>query len=438
MTKQTRRSTSPIQQNSTCPIKKSRGFNENDVSIEARLLHSSGLASLVRGNNNEARRYFLSALGLLKSKNSPTSGNLIYTHELRDSTTDVPIPVMGVVDPLLLTASLALLDNAPELNDGVSICVGIRHDMALSYMKDNNHVEAKKWLELAVAEAIHTPFTLKNIFLCLSIYRSLGECLQKTDDLNGALLNYCRLCRLQLSLFGSNSLSVANTLSLVGRIQFIKNRSDDAIQLLEEALRIQQLFFGDDDICVSNTLNEIGIVLFGEGTTPMFAQAVKFFVKSLEIRQKLNGAMEKGTAILLFNLGTTYLEIGEEDLSIESFQRALKVEQCNGSNPQSIIKLEELLGLIFQKRGELNRALQPLERALHIAKEAYLPLVAGRMLNLMGNIHLRQANVGQMMLCFIEASRIFRNIPNQAGALTINGYGYYCLAKRHPECAPVA
>ena len=223
----------------------------------------------------------------------------------------------------------------------------------------------------------------------------------------------------------------------MGRIQFIQSNSDDALQLYEEALRIQQSFYGDNNIIVSNTLNEIGIVLFGEGGT-MHEFALRYFTKSLEIRRKLHGRMDKGNAILLFNLGTTYLEAGEEDLTIQLFKEALQVELRNDSSPQELIKLLELLGLIYQRRGELGDALSCLSQAQAVARNAVLPLVSGRLLNMMGNIHLRRAETPEMMRCFTEASRIFRTIPSHDVVLEISGYGFYCLSKRHPECASVA
>lgn len=392
---------------------------------------------MCRGNHDEARTFFVQALDLLQTDvPSPPHGPALAMGHLNLNAQDL-LPTGGSSG----STTTALLWTLPilfsEVDGQASMSVALRHNVALTFMGEENFADARTWLGLALTEALNAPCSAKNVSLSLCIYRSLGQCLHKLGELNEALLHYCHLCHLQIAVFGSESLEVASTLCLMGRIQFVSSCSDDALQLYQEALRIQQGFYGFDNIVVSNTLNEIGIVLFGEGKA-MHDYAIRYFTKSLEIRRRLNGLNDKGNAILLFNLGTTYLETGDEDTTIRLFKEALQVEQKNDSSPKELIKLQELLGLIYQRRGELQESLVSLNQALQVAKENAMPLVAGRMLNMIGNIHLRQASVDDMMRCFVEASRIFRNIPNHDGVLAISGYGYYSLSKRHPECAPLA
>jgi len=405
-----------------------------------------------RGLHDEARSFFVKALDLLKTLTMyqhpalPTRGTQdppgnhapLPTSTTMRSSTSAPDLIKLPIN-LLLTHPSLLFSHDTDYGQATTMLVALLHNVALTYMGQENYVEAKHWLEFAQIEALLSTCSATNIAFSLCIYRSLGQCLHKLGDLNSALLNYCQLCYLQISVFGCNSLEVANTLSLMGRIQLLENRPDESLRLYQECLRIQENSFGFEDICVSNTLNEIGIVLFGEGRT-MHKCAITYFTKSLEIRQRLNGPLDKGNAILLFNLGTTYLETGDEDTTILLFRNALQVEQAqNNSSPQELIKMHELLGLIYQRRGEFSEALTSLAQALQVARDNSLALVAGRILNLMGNIHLSQANVVEMMKCFIEASRTFGNIPQpHEGVLSIRGFKYYSLSKRHPECAPMA
>lgn len=424
-----------------------------DASAEAHLLHDSGLLCMGRGLHDEARSFFVKALDLLKALLTMDQQPALPTRGTQNPPGNLdPLPTCSTMGSStsaqdLLTVSINLLLTHPSLlfspdadsGQTTTLLVALLHNVALTYMGQENYADAKNWLELAQMEALLSTCSATNIAVSLCIYRSLGQCLHKLGDLNSALLNYCQLCYLQISAFGCNSLEVANTLSLMGRIQLLENRSDESLQLYQECLRIQEHSFGFDNICVSNTLNEIGIVLFGEGGT-MHKCAITYFTKSLEIRQRLNGPLDKGNAIILFNLGTTYLETGDEDTTILLFRKALQVEQAqNNSSPQELIKMHELLGLIYQRRGELSEALTSLAQALQVARDNGLSLISGRILNLMGNIHLRQANVVETMKCFIEASRTFRNIPQpHDGVLSIRGFNYYSLSKRHPECAPMA
>jgi tetratricopeptide (TPR) repeat protein len=98
------------------------------------------------------------------------------------------------------------------------------------------------------------------------------------------------------------------------------------------------------------------------------------------------------------------------------------------------------LGLVYQERGDLDEAIKYFTEALDVekAKGGEYNVSVGKLLNLIGNIHLRRANVSKMMQCYTEASRLYREGGHTNESLVIAGYNFYGLSKLHPPCAPTA
>lgn len=90
--------------------------------------------------------------------------------------------------------------------------------------------------------------------------------------------------------------------------------------------------------------------------------------------------------------------------------------------------------------GNLEEALKYFFEAIAIERKrsGTDDVTIGKILNLIGNIHLQKGNVKEMMTCYIDAARIFEANRQPGVALVIAGYNAYGLSKIHPECAAVA
>jgi tetratricopeptide (TPR) repeat protein len=254
--------------------------------------------------------------------------------------------------------------------------------------------------------------------------------------------------KMQSQTFGTDSIKVAETLSSIGLMQYHIRDFEAAFESYQEALRIRREYYGaDEHPDVASTLNSVGLVLFKQD---MFELARNCFAESLRIRRKVLGESHRDVAILWYNIATIYFETGEDDLAIQFYKETLRVEResLGYDHPDVVLTLQHM-GQVFQKLGKLNEAVQYFNEALALERQAAhskeeAGSAVGKILNLIGNVHLQQGNTKEMMACYSEASRIYeanRDGVHAAGVeetLLISGFNFYGLSKMHPPCAPGA
>lgn len=228
------------------------------------------------------------------------------------------------------------------------------------------------------------------------------------------------------------------TLSSIGLVQYHLRQYEEAFESYQEALRLRREYFGTDDTPdIASTLNSIGLVLFKQ---KVFDLSRNCFLESLRIRTKLLGSDHKDVAILWYNIATIYFETGNDDLAIMMYKETLRVERAAlGPNHPDVVMTLQHIGQVLQQVGNLVEALEYFQEALEIEKMFKRDDVSiAKILNLIGNIHLQEGNVGPMMISFSEASHLLEKSGNRTEGLVIAGYNFYGLSKIHPKCAPVA
>ena len=212
--------------------------------------------------------------------------------------------------------------------------------------------------------------------------------------------------RIRLRAFGVDSIECAASLSSIGLMQYHLKAYDAAFDSYQAALRVRREFYGDDENPdVASTLNSIGLVLFKQ---EMYNLSRKCFMESLRIRKKVLGADHRDVAILWYNIATIYFETGQEEVAISLYKETLRVERAalGPDHPDVVLTLQHI-GQVLQQQGDLPGALGYFREALAIEKKRGSDQVAvAKILNLMGNIHLQEANVKEMMYCFIECGPI--------------------------------
>ena len=249
-----------------------------------------------------------------------------------------------------------------------------------------------------------------------------------------------------------DGLSIAETLSSIGLMQYHLQQYIGSFDSYQEALRIRRYHYSGDDKHpeVASTLNAIGLVLFKQ---ELFGPAKDCFQESLRIRSKLLGKDHRDVAILWYNIATVHFETGEDDLAVQMYKETLRVERHNlGDDHNDIVLTLKRLGQVHLQIGCTEEAVDYFQEALCIerrrtVKEQYPSndneLSIARILNLLGNAYLQLGRTSDMMNCFVEGSRIYES-NNQAcntgnrETLVIGGYSFYGLNKTNPPCAPVA
>mmetsp|Transcript_26222 Transcript_26222/g.72356 ORF Transcript_26222/g.72356 Transcript_26222/m.72356 type:complete len:741 (-) Transcript_26222:95-2317(-) len=342
----------------------------------------------------------------------------------------------GMYEKALTIGKTALGSHHPELASTLNKLGNLYFEMgdldtALRYYNEGLKVEQQS-LEKGHP---HTIITLMNV---AQIHRQRG-------NFASALSTYVQVHSLQVESCGPNSLEAANAMSNIALMEYQMESFDSSFESFQEALRIQRDSYGSDDhLEIAATLNLIGLVLFGK---KVYELAKGCFRDSLRIRQKLLGVDHREVGIVWYNIASTYLETGDDDQAIKYYKETLRVERLNlGGKHQDVLLTLQHLGLVHQQRGELDLGLKYFTKALEIERQRSREdatatsshIAVGKLLNLIGNIHLQQANIADMMECYSEASRIYRDWAQPNDTLVIAGYNFYGLAKLHPPNASIA
>lgn len=265
---------------------------------------------------------------------------------------------------------------------------------------------------------------------------------KKMGCYSSALKYYRHLYNIQLDVFGPSSLEVAATLCSLGLMKYLKHDYRSSLNFYQEALRVRQGCFGgsSNNYDIAATYNSIALISF---KMKLYETAKQSFIECIRIRHKLDGTVYHADMVTLYsNLATVYLASGEDKEAINLYQESIRLERKTlGDDHLGVAVSMQHLAQLHQDRGELELAYDYFKEALKITKGAKEGLMINKnrtictLLNLLGNIHLMRAQVGDMMECFVEACRISGCDYN---SLVIAGYTFYGISKKHPQGAAVA
>lgn len=263
----------------------------------------------------------------------------------------------------------------------------------------------------------------------------------RLGDYSTALQIYKEINNLQIGLHGPMSPEVVKTMSAMGEAEYRMKNYESAFALFHGVLMIQRSTL-KDDFCMTTafTLNSMGIVSYAMGK---IKAAKDFFLESLAIRKVLLGANHEECATLYYNLATTFEQEGDEDMAEQLYIRSLRIERNSPttSHIRGSIDTMQRIGRLYEHRGNLHEAIRFFTEALslHRSQSNGEDSISGKILNLIGNIHLQLAEVDKMMVCFIQASRTYREAhPLGHHALVILGFNWYSLSRIFPPSAAAA
>ena len=304
-----------------------------------------------------------------------------------------------------------------------------------------------------------------------------------------AIQIYMRLYDLQIVKHGPHSLEVGRILSQIGSTLYDDQKYSLAIEFFLDAFKVQMIYHSfQDTVEAATTLNSIGLIYF---LRQQYSSAEFCFTESLRMNITVLGYDHYDNSILWYNIASTNYEQGLHDKAITFYEAAIRIESLQSSerarevtdnaamneaddmtvddgqrraisskrrsnNTRSLQKL----GSIYEKQAELQKAkesyLQALRIELSLQCQQNIPTIA-RLLNVIGNIFLQEANIKPMMECYTTAARLLqhhklntdmscdgmdtvqtgRSNSNDC-ALIITGYKYYYLSRMHPPAAATA
>jgi len=307
-----------------------------------------------------------------------------------------------------------------------------------------------------------------NITAIIDLLTKMGEIYKILGEYQEALHMHKEVFEIKRNRLGGtySHPDLCSTLSHVASIHYETRQYEKSLKTYQQVLQIQR--YNELSSCqehlfdISSTLVSIGLVFF---QMEYHQYALHTFEESLRIRKQLlldgnidtshskssNSATEQkhpSIAIILYNIGMVYLEIGDDNTALLYYKETLREEIATlGKNHEDIAVTFEHIGYVYQQRGEIDKAIKYFVNALEIYKtnpnknslsSSKHDLLIAQTLNNIGNLYLQKGQIEDMVTCLSDAMRYLYKSGKSDDDLSICGFCYYALSKIHPECASAA
>lgn len=220
------------------------------------------------------------------------------------------------------------------------------------------------------------PQSLKNLFLSLDLYNTLGSVGGKASayiqigsiyrlqgNYSGAIEHY--LSSLKHYQMDNDTIGESSALNNIGIVYFYQKNYEKALEYYKASLSIEEALKNDYGISVSYI--NIGEVYKNMGN---YQQALDYFLKALVLAKKNKDLDRDGDSVgILYNeIGSIYTQLGDYSLSQSYLQRAFKIFSDIESK-QRIAECEIYMGELALKQDRLNDAKSHFLNALKNANE---------------------------------------------------------------------
>jgi tetratricopeptide (TPR) repeat protein len=157
----------------------------------------------------------------------------------------------------------------------------------------------------------------------------------------------------------------------LGYIKDLQGDYKEALSFYERALEIRQKRVPADHPSLGSSYNNIGLVYESMGQYP---KALTFHERALQIRQRSLPTDHPSLATSYHNIGSVYQKMSEYPKALSFYEKALEIGQKRlPANHPSFVSSYNNIGLLYQNMGEYSKALSFHGRALEIGEKS-LPL----------------------------------------------------------------
>jgi len=246
-----------------------------------------------------------------------------------------------------------------------------------------------------------------------------------------------------------------SALALLGKAQIIsKINTDDAIEMLEETLRLFQLDEEPNTVCIASAYNTLNICYFLKGE---ISQAQGYGLRAVEIFHREGRSLD--LSIAFNNLGILHRNLGDYDKAIEYlkeamkiheilknkrlisyslnniglclynkghleealdyFTRSLKLKRANYSTDASIASTLTNIGSIKAEIGQFDEAFDILIEALELRKIAIEPIFLARSYDAVGKLERWRGNLSESIYLFEKALELLEPLDNEMELVTV-------------------
>jgi len=206
---------------------------------------------------------------------------------------------------------------------------------------------------------------------------------------------------------------------ILGIIRIKQNKHDEAIHLLERALKINNVFLGEDHPNISRCY--YGLSLCYMNRQPI-EKVLEYLNKSLKICLDSLGELSPTLADIYTAYGLVYRHFHKYDQSLEYLKKALNhMEKRKLGFHEDVVHIYNDIGVTYRHQGKYNKAIKYHTKALKLVKKIY------------GKIHPETANcyscIGSMALYGGSSND---GLKNHKKALDIR---IQCFGTTHPDVA---
>jgi CHAT domain-containing protein/Tfp pilus assembly protein PilF len=180
-----------------------------------------------------------------------------------------------------------------------------------------------------------------------------------------------RALKTREAILGPDHSDVAAALNTLAVIYWDKSAYAKAEPLYQRALTIFEKVFGQEHPGVANSLNNLALLYKDKGD---YSKAEPLFQRALAIWKKFLGPDHTTIAIAIENLAELYFERGEYAKAEPLYQRGLVIwEKALGPDAHDFAISLYNLGILFNAIGDYEKAEPLFQRALNIVEKALGP-----------------------------------------------------------------
>lgn len=217
----------------------------------------------------------------------------------------------------------------------------VQNQIGISYIQDDNYVEAKKWLERSIQSGKSTGNFAEN---CVGL-KNLAELHYRKGRLNEALVYIDHYIEVLKKLKRSNVLGKAYITK--GNILRDSDRMEEAEKFYQYAYEIAEK--SNSNVYIGNALTNMGIAKFTEQPE----QAKELFYRALKVRLKTKNPIQISEGYL--NIGHWYLEMSKIDSALYYYNKTLEYSTQMNYFPGQLDAYDALSEL-FEMRGDYKKA----------------------------------------------------------------------------------
>ncbi|CAF1294873.1 unnamed protein product [Didymodactylos carnosus] len=206
---------------------------------------------------------------------------------------------------------------------------------------------------------------------------SIGNIYDRKGEYDRALRCDTKCIKNQEKCLPSDHPHIARSLGSIGNTYDKKGQYDRALEYYLKCLKIEEKCLPSDHPDIARSLLAIGNVYTGNG---QYNRALDYYSKCLRMREKCLPSDHPHIATSLNNIGLVYGRKGEYDRALECYSKCLKRREkclpsdhpyiarkrCLPSDHPDIATSLNIIGLVYGRKGEYDRALDYYSKCLKI------------------------------------------------------------------------